>query len=104
MANWNKVSTDAITAAKGVLGASWAAAAPGATGQIGALLHVGQYIEEHKAQMSADEYKLLIAQQRVALQNVLTAYKAIDIATAQNAVAAVINAIVKDVPGLLGAF
>jgi hypothetical protein len=100
--NWDKVTKDALAAAKSALGAAWGAASQGATGQIGALVHVGRYIEENKDRMTAEEYTLLSSQQKVALQNVLTAYEAIGIATAQNAVAAVINAILKDVPSLVG--
>jgi len=52
--------------------------------------------------MTPDEYNLLASQQKTALQNVLTAYEAIGIAAAKNAVAAVVDVIVKAAPGLVG--
>lgn len=102
MVNWNKVLNDAIAAAKTVLGTSWSAAAQGATAQIGALVHTANYIEANKQSMTKDEYQLLVSQQKLVLQNVLTAYAAIAVAAAQDTVAAVIDAVLKDVPALVG--
>jgi len=50
--------------------------------------------------MTPGEYQLL-AQQKTALENLLTAYEAVGIAAAQRAVSAVINAALKDVPALV---
>ena len=100
--DWSTVRSDAISAARGVLSGAWASASAGATGAIASLVQTAQYIDENKEKMTEDEYKLLASQQKTALQNVLTAYEAIGIAAAQNALAAVVNAILKDVPGLLG--
>ena len=100
--NWDKVSKDAIAAAKSSLGNAWAGAAQGAVAQVGALVHVANYIDDNKARMKKEEYEFLMGQQKTALQNVLTAYKAIDLAAAQNAVAAAVSAIIKGVPSLAG--
>ena len=66
------------------------------------MLRAAQYIDQNKASMTSDEYQLLVSQQKIALQNVLTGYEAIGTATAQNAIAAVVNVILKAVPGLVG--
>jgi hypothetical protein len=102
MADGNKVLNDAIAAAKAVLGGSWSAASSGATAQIGALVTTAQYIDANKGSMTPTEYQFLVAQQKTALQNVLTAYASIGIAAAQNAVAAVIGAVLTDIPSLVG--
>ena len=100
--NWSTVESNAISAAKGVLSGAWAAASVGATSAISSLVHTAQYIDQNKASMTPDEYNLLASQQKTALQNVLTAYEAIGIAAAKNAVAAVVDVIVKAAPGLVG--
>lgn len=101
MADWSKVLNDAVAAAKNVLGGSWTTASQGATAQIGALVSTAQYIDANKTSMTAAEYQLLVSQQKTALQNVLTAYEAIGIAAAQDAVSAVIQAVLADVPTLI---
>jgi hypothetical protein len=52
--------------------------------------------------MTPAEDQLLLAQQKLAAQNVLTGYEAIGIAAAQNAIAAVVNTIITAVPALVG--
>jgi hypothetical protein len=100
--DWPTVRVNAISAAQGVLGTAWKAAAAGATGAIGSLVQTAQYIDQNKDNMTADEYQLLISQQKQAMQNVLTGYEAISIAAATNAIGAVINVIVAAAPTLLG--
>lgn len=100
--NWTQVRNSAIAAAQEVLGTAWSAAENGATAQIRALVEIAKYIDANKDNMDPDEYKSLCDQQKTALQNVLTGYEAIGMAAAQNAVAAVVNAILKAVPGLVG--
>ena len=101
-ANWSKVTQDAITAAQAALGGAWSGAAQAATAQISALVHVAQYVEANQDAMTPAEYQFLVAQQKQAVQNVLTSYQAIGLAAAQNAIAAAINAVIKDAPGLVG--
>jgi hypothetical protein len=100
--DWSTVRTDAISAARGVLGPAWAAAAAGATAAITSLVQTSQYIDENKTTMTPAEYQLLVSQQKLAVQNVLTAYEAIGIAAALNAIAAVVNTILAAVPTLVG--
>ncbi|MEN2473128.1 hypothetical protein [Burkholderia sp. GS2Y] len=100
--NWVSVRSDAISAAMNALGTSWSAVAGGATNQISLLVQTAQYIEQNLGSLSSGEASLLADQQKTALQNVLTAYAAIGIAAAQNAVAAVVDVILKDIPGLIG--
>jgi hypothetical protein len=100
--DWTSVRADAISAAQGVLGPAWKAASAGATGAIGSLVHTAQYIEQNKSNMTADEYQLLVSQQKLATQNVLTGYEAISIAAAINAINAMVAVIVAAAPALLG--
>ena len=100
--DWSKVLSDAIAAAQGVLSSAWTVASVGATSAIASLVQTAQYIDQNKDKMNSDEYQLLASQQKIALQNVLTGYECIGIAAAQNATANVVNAIVKDVPTLIG--
>ncbi|HEY4940241.1 MAG TPA: hypothetical protein VII56_02340 [Rhizomicrobium sp.] len=101
--DWTKILNDAIAAAKTALGnEDWSAVAKGAATQIGKLVVTAQYIAEHKDQMDPAEYQFTVAQNKTALHNVFTAYEAIGEAAAQNAIAAVVKAVVADVPALAG--
>lgn len=100
--DWSTVRSDAISAAQGVLGPAWAAASAGATAAITSLVQTSQYIDQNKTNMTPAEYQLLVSQQKVAVQNVLTGYEAIGIAAALNAIAAVVNVVVAAVPTLVG--
>jgi hypothetical protein len=102
MTNWTTVRNDAIAAAQGVLAGSWGAASTGATAQISILIQTGKYIEENIASMTVDEANLLVSQQKIVMQNILTAYESITIAAAINAVNAVIAVILTAAPGLAG--
>lgn len=107
MTDWTTVENSAIAAAKGVLGGAWNAASSGATAQIKQLVQTAQYIESNTGNMNtgnmtADEAKFLMSQQKTALQNVLTIYEAIGIAAAINTVNAVISVIINNVPGIAG--
>ena len=100
--DWSTLRSDAISAAQSVLGPAWAAASSGATGAITSLVHTAQYIDQNKASMTPAEAQFLSNQQKQAMQNVLTGYEAIGIAAAQNAVAAVIQAVLTAIPALVG--
>ncbi|WP_247392472.1 hypothetical protein [Ralstonia pseudosolanacearum] len=100
--DWVTVRNKAISAAENSLGGAWAAASGAATAQISNLIQTAQYIAQHQHDLTEDEAQLLAYQQKHAMQNVLTAYVAIGIAAAQNAIAAVVNVILAAAPGLLG--
>ena len=101
-ADWSTIEKDAVAAAAKSLGESWASAAHGATGSIAALLQTAQYIKAHEDGMTKDEATFVVAQQKAAMSNVLTAYKSIGAAAAQDAVAAVVQVVVKALPALIG--
>ena len=102
--DWNTIRDNAIAAAKGVLGGAWSAAANGATAQITQLTQTAQYINDHltNGTLTSAEGQFLMAQQKSALQNVLTAYESIAIAAAINAVNAVVTSLINAVPALIG--
>jgi transketolase N-terminal domain/subunit len=100
--DWVAARNAALAAGKSALGSAWEAASSGASAQITALVNIAQYIQDNQASMTTDEVTHLVAQQKVALQNVLMGYAAISIAGATNAVAAVVNSIAQAAPGLLG--
>jgi hypothetical protein len=100
-ATLDAIKSKAIEAAKNVIGSSWSVVKQGATAQIAALVGTALYINENKDSMTKDEYESLIDQQKTAFKNVLTAYEAIGLATAQNTVAAVMKVITDAIPSLL---
>lgn len=102
MTNWATVQSSAIAAAQNVLEGSWGAVSPGATAQITMLVQTAQYIETNSGAMTPAETQFLMAQQKTALQNVLTAYISISIAIAMNVVSAIIKTIITAAPGLAG--
>ncbi len=102
MTDWATVLNSALAAAQGVLGASWGAASAGATAQITQLVQTAQYIEANSAAMTPAETQFLMAQQKTALQNVLTIYESIAIAAAINTVNAILTVIITAAPGLAG--
>lgn len=87
--NWGAVFQQALAAAQGVLGLKWNTISQGATSQIDALNNTAKYIENNKSRMKPDEYKMVIANQKLALQNVLLGYQDISIAIAEETVQAV---------------
>ena len=91
--NWNDVYQQAIGAVTKVLGGSWTAVAAGAQHSVQVLVDTAAYIETHKDTLDADDYKLLVTNQKLAMQNVLLGYQEIGIAMAEQAVAAAWSAI-----------
>jgi hypothetical protein len=98
--DWNAIQQDAIQEVESLLGNVWPTAAHGAIAATASLIAAGKYIEENLNNMTADEGKFLMAQQKVAMQNVLLGYQAIGIAIAINAVNSVITVIISAVPAL----
>jgi hypothetical protein len=102
MTDWATIKADAIDAAEEELTGNWNTVATSATAQIGALVDIAQYVEEHKTEMPQAQYQFLIDQHKDTLQSVLTGYEAIGLAMAQNAVNAVMQVIIAALPGLVG--
>lgn len=103
MIDWNKVLSDAIAAAEGVIGARWPSVAKSATAQIVALLENGKFIEDNKATMSDMEYRATKINQQRALEGILSGFAAISIVVAEQAAAAVwdvVEAALKKLPEL----
>jgi hypothetical protein len=87
--NWNTVLQQALAAAEGVLGQKWQGVSQGAISQIRLLTNTAEYIAENKDNMRPVEAKAVVANQSLALQNVLLIYEDIGIATAEQVVQAV---------------
>jgi hypothetical protein len=87
--NWGTVFQQALSAAQGVLGPKWNTVSQGAASQIDALNNTAQYIAKNKSKMKPGEYKMVVANQKLALQNVLLGYQDINIAVAEETVQAV---------------
>ena len=100
--DWGSVKTDALAAMQKCLEGKWPTVCMGATGAMQSLIETGRYIVEHKNQMSPDEYKMLMDEQKDCVKRVLTGYESISMAAANNAIAEAVNVIVKAVPALLG--
>jgi hypothetical protein len=100
--DWDTVRNAATQAAEGLLTNVWGTVANGAIASITSLIESAKYIEDNLANMTPDEGKFLIAQQKTAMQNVLLAYQDIGWALAINVVNAVITAIINAAPKLIG--
>lgn len=100
--DWDSIRDDAVSAAKQALGGGWNAVSGGVTAQIAALVDLANYIEDHRASISDDEYSMLMQHQRICLQSVLTGYKQISYAVAKNVVGQVVTVLLAAVPGILG--
>ena len=96
--NWATIETNAETAVKSVLGNAWTTVSAGATGQIQALISVGQSIEAgisaHPPTISQSDSQALILSSQRALDGVLQTYEAIGIVVAEQAAEAAINVVV----------
>lgn len=100
MTNWTTIGNDALKAAEAVIKGEWPSVSAGATSAIASLVLTAQYIEANRNLLSDAQAGFLAAQQKAALQNVLTAYASIGLATAQAVLAAVIQAVISAVPTL----
>jgi hypothetical protein len=98
--DWNAIQQDAIQEVESLLENVWPTAAHGAIGATSSLIAAGKYVEENLDNMTVDEGKFLMAQQKIAMQNVLLGYQAIGVAIALNAVNSVITVIISAVPAL----
>jgi hypothetical protein len=86
--DWNAILHQAIAAAGQSLAANWATVAPSAEHSIGLLLQTAEYIAANKDTLSAPEQKMLVDNQKLAMQNVLLGYEDVGILAAEQAVAA----------------
>jgi hypothetical protein len=98
--DWNAIQQDAIQEVESLLENVWPTAAYGAIAATSSLIAAGKYIEENLDNMTVDEGKFLMAQQKIAMQNVLLGYQDIGAAVAINAVNSVITVIISAVPAL----
>ncbi|MBV8188045.1 MAG: hypothetical protein JOY64_29870 [Alphaproteobacteria bacterium] len=102
--DWNKVATDALDAAKNVVGAEWSNVATPAGQQVTALVAIGQQIETDFAagKMDQSQYSMLKAMQKNAISGVLSAYTGIGIVVAEQAAAAAWNVVATALGSLAG--
>lgn len=99
---WSDARDAAVAAAKSQLKQNWTTISAGVVGQIQALVDLAKYINDNRAAISDDEYKMLMEHQKGCLQSVIAGYKDISYTVAGNAVAAIVNALINAVPGILG--
>ena len=91
--NWNTIGQQAVAAAEGVLEQKWPEVSRGAELQINNLTHTAEFIALHKDEMKPVEYKAVLANQKLAIQNVLLLYEDIGIAIAEEAAQAAWNVV-----------
>ncbi len=101
-ARWSDALDAAVAAAKSQLTQNWTTVSVGVVGQIQALVSLAKYIDDNRAVISDDEYKMLMEHQKGCLQSVIVGYKEISYTVARNAVASIVNALIKAIPGILG--
>jgi hypothetical protein len=101
--DWNQVAQNALSATKESLGQSWLTAQPAAQHSVQSLVATAQYIAENQNSLSEDERKLLITNQKLAMQNVLLGYEAIGIVAAEEAVDAAWGVVSSVLGGIIDA-
>lgn len=102
--NWTSVFNDALNAAKTSLGANWPNPDAHVVFQIQQIVNLAQFLQNDQDQMEPDEYSDAVTAQKSLLTNIIKGYEGIAVAQATNAVDAVINAILTDVPALAEAW
>jgi hypothetical protein len=102
--DWNQVATDALNAAKKVVGTAWTNVATPAGAQITAMVSIGQEIEKsfNAGTITQDEYSMLKSMQKNALEGILAGYKAIGIVVAEQAAAAAWDVVATALGSLAG--